>query len=335
MLFTFELLFLGADYIENGSKLDVSANLKLLYTYYVATSALKITLPIATTFAVIATKIHLITKNELVAIYSLGSTRSRALLPLFSASLTISFVYVLLHGLYFYDSQNKAEEIVGGKPTSGIVKNMFLKYDDNYIFIKKLFSVQKRAKGFEIFVMNGDDMVEKIDAKSGRFVDDEWILKGVTRTIKTELGGLKKKRLRVVKQDQIKTLKGFLPSIMNSVYDTQATPSFRDSFDSFLLLVAQNISTQSIRSLVYANYIVPFFAPLFCVVIFFVVPISVRFFNLAIFSSVAVFLSLCVWGVIFILSQLAITGSTNPELAIIMPLVLSTIFASYLFRKHL
>lgn len=335
ILISFEILFAGIDYLDQSSHLGDSANLQFLYVYFTALSALKITLPIALVFAIIISKIHLIRKNELVAIYSLGSTRSNVLAPFLISSILITFVYVFLQGTYFFDSYEKAQALKKDNKQQNVVNNLFFKFNNNYVFIEKLLPEAKRAINFVLFKEQDSQILQKTQAKTAEFIDNGWVLKNAQQITLQDPNNMQNSKISTKIIPSLSVLKGFKPSVMDSVSEYKENLSFTDLFYSFLLLKNQEISTQKIRGLVYSNYIVPFFAPLFTIIVFFTVPISVRFFNIALFSSAAVLITLSSWGILFGLSQLAQTASVNPEVAILLPLGVTTIFTAVLFKRHL
>ncbi len=336
ILIALELLFIGIDYLGQYTYLPNSANLKLLYIFYNTLGTLKITLPISLVFGVIVSKIHIIKRNELVSIYALGASRSRVLLPFFSASLVVVAVFVLAQGFYFYDAKTKSQDIINKKFASTQLKDLFLTYNDDYIYIASLNPVLKQAENFIVFRLLGGELVQKMQAQRGSFSADVWSLENVTLTdIVAFDTTLQASAIKESHQDKITALEGFKPSIIDSVYEWKEILGFRDLINSIWLMHSQGISTEKLRGIIYSNYLVPFFAPLFTIFIFFAVPISVRFFNVAAFSSLAVFVNLGVWGVLFVLSQLASTSSLNPEVAIILPFLLVSILAGYLFKRHL
>ncbi|MCV6607502.1 MAG: LptF/LptG family permease, partial [Campylobacterales bacterium] len=315
-------------------KLPDSANLKMLYSMYIGLSALKITLPISVVFGVVAAKIHLIRKNELVALYSIGAQRTTVLMPFIIISTVIIFFFVSLQGVFFHDVEERAQGILKGKYFSSNSKDLFLKYDSSYVYIKDLSPILKKATNIEIYRVNNKELVSKTTGKKAFFINDSWLLYDVEIVNKPVVNGIQQEGISIQKLDTLKALSGFKPTVMDTVHEGKSTLSFVETIGAFALLHGQDISTERIRGVFYANYLVPFFAPLMVIIVFFTVPISVRFFNLALFSSAAVFITLAGWGVIFTSSQLATTGTLNPEIAVILPFVLLSIFVWKLFKKN-
>lgn len=63
-------------------------------------------------------------------------------------------------------------------------------------------------------------------------------------------------------------------------------------------------------------------------------PVTGRFASLAIASFAAIFVSLCIWGVLFLLIRFSINGAIMAELGIILPVVILMLFAGYKFYQH-
>ena len=93
------------------------------------------------------------------------------------------------------------------------------------------------------------------------------------------------------------------------------------------LLQEQKINTDKIRSAIYKSLIYPLYAPLLVIIIFFFVPISARFLNVSIFSFIAIAATLFIWGMLFILSELAKNKTIPPEVGIILPVALLFFYA--------
>lgn len=335
ILLSFELLFVGMDYMGAAHSLPDSANLRLLYAMHIGLGAFKITLPISVVFGVIVAKIHMIRKNELIAIYSLGADKIEALKPFVIISFVVITLFVVLQGNFFYDSKEQSSAIIKNKYFHSDSKNLFLKYDNSYVYIKNLSPILKRAETIEIFELKEKELVRKISAKKGFFINNSWLLYDVKVVNKPVVNGIQQEGITINNLETMRALVGFKPSVMDTVHDGKTTLSFYETLSAFILLFEQDISTDKIRGVFYSNYLSPYFSVLMVVIIFFMVPISVRFFNLALFSSVAVFTTLAGWGVIFTISQLAISGTLNPELAIVFPFLVTLSVTGYLIKKNI
>ena len=78
----------------------------------------------------------------------------------------------------------------------------------------------------------------------------------------------------------------------------------------------------------------PLFAPLAVLVLYYYLPVTGRFFNLALLSFGFFIATLCAWGVLFVLIRFSLNGVIIPELGIIVPITALLGFAAFLVFKH-
>jgi len=87
----------GFDFMENSAHLPESANLVMIYVVYKTFYAIDMLLPLALVFSMIATKVHLIRSNALVAFYSIGYSKNDVLKPFVLVSIVVISIYIGLH----------------------------------------------------------------------------------------------------------------------------------------------------------------------------------------------------------------------------------------------
>ncbi|MBD3841611.1 MAG: LptF/LptG family permease, partial [Campylobacterales bacterium] len=139
LLFSLEIFFIGINLIQNFKELPNSANLQLLYLMYNSFFTLTITLPLSLVFAWILTLSTLIKSNELVSLYALGLSKFDILKPILLLSGAITIFLISLHTTplaYSYDEQRK---IINNQYFSNEQENIFLKYDNFFVYFKKLY----------------------------------------------------------------------------------------------------------------------------------------------------------------------------------------------------
>lgn len=329
------IFFVGLDLISQAAKLPDSANLVLLYVLFQAAYSLEIILPIALIFGAIAAKIHLIRASELVAGYSLGASRLQALKPFMVVAFSFAFAHIVASSTDFAYSYEKATAIKKDKFHSSVTTDLFLKYNDSFVYIKQLLPLQKEAVDLEIVTVVGSDLLSHLKAKRAYFVDRAWQLEDVVLIEKPIARGLQSEGIITRSFDSQTALEGFRPEIIDRVYESKTAYSIIDAIDAIMLFSKQGINTDKLRGVLYSSLIIPFTTPIVVALIFLYLPISSRFFNIALFASVAVFASLVAWGVLFALSQMARNGALQPELALLLPFSLLTIFVGYLIKKEL
>jgi len=176
IFFALQIFYVGIDFLGANAKLPDSANLKFLYSVFIFGASMKISIPLCLVFAIIATKIHLIRANELIILYSLGATKKEVIKPFLKVSVTITFVYVLLFLTPFAYSEQKALSIKHNSYFTSITNNVFIKYNDYYIYMKQLFPFQKVAIDLIVFELKNNNLNRVIKSYSASFQNNKWQL---------------------------------------------------------------------------------------------------------------------------------------------------------------
>ncbi|MBU4111322.1 permease, partial [bacterium] len=144
--------------------------------------------------------------------------------------------------------------------------------------------------------------------------------------------------ITVSENNDLKMLGGFRPKILDRVYEGKVNFTIQDAFDAMTLLEDQKIDTRSIKGALYKIFIYPFFVPCLVVIIFFFVPISVRFLNVSLFSFSAILATLMVWGILYTLIELSNNKTISGEAGIVAPVVILFFIAARQiihYRTHL
>jgi len=328
-----QFFYLGLDLMQHLKKLPDSANLQILYSLYTFLNAINYTLPVSILFAMIVSKFYLIKNNELIAMYASGVSKNRLIKPIFFSSLVIVILYVGLNFTNFAYSKDYAHNILTKSTLATTYNNLFLKYFDKYIYMKKLNPLKKEATGVKIFDLNGSDLRSITNAKSAKFQQDYWVLNDVKVTYKPSV--IKKDaKLSLKSYKQHKDLKGYKPKIIENLYEGKSSFSIMDAIEAINLFLTQSVNIVKIKATLFKMTIFPFFAPLLSLILFYYMPVSIRFFNLALVSSVFVFISLVSWAILFMLVKMSMNSVLSPEIGIILPIVLLAFFALYLYRKN-
>jgi lipopolysaccharide export system permease protein len=334
LLVALEGFYVGLDFLGNSARLPDSANLKLLYILYESGAALNVTLPLGLVFAMIATKIHLIRANELVIVYALGMSRSATLKPFVQLSLLFSLFSIFLNSTSFAYFDQYARSIPKDKYFSSVTRDIFLKVDDSYLYIEKLLPIQKSALGVRLFVLKDSALRRVIRSESAQFMDNSWELYDGEIIEIPIVKGLQNEGLNYHTFESLKVLKGFQPKLLENVYEGGNYFSIIDAIKTILLLKSQEVNLDKVIASLGKNVLMPLFAPLLVVIIFFFVPISSRFLNITLFSSLAIFATLFVWGAIFALITLAHNGTINIYIGLSTPFILLFALAYWLYQKH-
>jgi lipopolysaccharide export system permease protein len=140
--------------------------------------------------------------------------------------------------------------------------------------------------------------------------------------------------MRVTEQKNLEILHGFRPKMLDQVYEGKVNFTIKDAIDAYMLLKEQNINTSGVKSALYKIFVYPLFVPSLIVIIFFFVPVSVRFLNVSLFSFAAIISSLVVWALLFALIELSSHKTIPSELGIIAPVFVLFLVALRQWRKY-
>jgi lipopolysaccharide export system permease protein len=335
ILMALVMFLVGFDYMENASQLSKSANLVVIYLVYKSFFAIDMLLPLSLVFAMISTKIFLIRSNALVSFFSLGYSRVDVLKPFVVVSSTIIMIFIYLHSL---DSFSRADEFSNNirknaeylSPT----RDLFFVYEDKYVYFSKMLPLQERAEGIRVFLIKNNSLKEVLLAKEATYRDEYWHIKNadiITKPDKIDFDSL---GIDVKNSKDLKILKGFRPKMLDQVYEGKVNFTIKNAIDAIVLLDRQNIDISSIKGALYKIFIYPFFVPCLVVIIFFFVPISVRFLNVSLFSFGAILATLLIWGILFMLIELSNNKTIPSEVGVVLPVLLLFLIALRQWRKY-
>ncbi|MGB5867554.1 MAG: LptF/LptG family permease, partial [Arcobacteraceae bacterium] len=232
-------------------------------------------------------------------------------------------------------SYEEKEKILKNRYFVNEQNNIFLKYNEYFVYFKKLYPIEKKAVDIHIFKIKDKDVVEIIVGKKAFYQNNKWYVIDTKITKKPEKIDWNQSKLDVSYEKFLYTLEGFEPKIISNVYKGKAQYSVVDAIRTILLLDTQEFNTNKIKSILYSQIFTPFFVLPLIVIIFLYTSPSSRFFNAAFFVSLSIFSTLSVWGIIFLLQKLALGSIVLAEIAIILPVVLFFILAYILYYKKI
>ncbi len=329
------VFLVGFDYMENAEKLSKSANLVLIYLVYKSFFAIDMLLPLALIFAMISTKIYLIRSNALVSFYSLGYSRVDVLRPFVVVSSVIIVIFILLHSLSSFSRADEfSNNIRKNAEYLSPTRNLFFTYKDKYIYFSKMLPLQERAENIRVFSIKNNSLKEVLVASSATYIDEYWSIKEADIISKPDDMTLDSLGIKVTHENDLKILHGFRPKMLDQVYEGKVNFTIKDAIDALVLLKDQNINTSSIKGALYKIFIYPLFVPCLVVIIFFFVPISVRFLNVSLFSFGAILATLLIWGILFMLIELSNNKTIPSEVGVVAPVVILFLIALRQWRKY-
>lgn len=307
----------------NAQELSSSANLLLIYIVYKIFYAVDMLLPLSLVFAMISTKIFLIRSNALVSFYSLGYSRVDILRPFVIVSSVIILLFISLHSWSkFARADEFSNNIKSNAQYLNPTRDLFFAYKGEFVYFERLLPLLEKAEGIRVFSVKDDSLQEVLVASSALYRDGSWQIKEADIIKKPEDFSFDSKGLLVAHLSGLKILEEFRPKILDQVYEGKVNFTIMDAIDAIMLLDGQNINTNSIKGALYKIFIYPFFVPFLIIIIFFFVPVSARFLNISLFSFAAIFATLVIWGILFMLIELSNNKTISSEVGVIAPIII-------------
>ncbi|MFX4233674.1 LptF/LptG family permease [Aliarcobacter butzleri] len=335
VLISLELFFVGIDYLQNFKNIPTSANLQLLYILYNSFFTLTLALPLSIVFGWIVTLVLFIKNNEFVAFNALGATRKNIFMPvvIVSISLLITLIFLQMTPLaYSYEQKRK---ILNDEYFSNTKSDIFLKYNEYYVYFQKLLPLEKKAENIHIYKINGDNLVETIIGEKAYFQNDKWYVVDVKVINKPENIDINNSKLDVRYEKFLHILEGFKPKILDNVYESKSDFSIMDAVSALILLKDQGMNTQKIRTILYNQLIIPFFVIPILILVYSFASLNSRFFNMAKFVSFSIFGTLIVWGFFFLVFRLTSSGTIIPEISMLLTMFIWMVFSIYFYNKKI
>ncbi|MBN2824174.1 MAG: LptF/LptG family permease [Campylobacterales bacterium] len=323
--------FAMINYLQNTGLLQSGFNNQLLYTYYRWQETLEMIYPITLVFAAILTKIYLIKSNALGAMYSFGYTKKQIIAPFLVVAFGIHLLFVYLNTTSFAYANDNAESLHKGRSENYTKTNLFFKYNDAFVYLKRLDPIAKKIYELDIFNIEDGRLISTVSAKSASFNGELWEAKDIL--IKKQIykeGQLQ--RFEIQKQEQLDTLKGYKPLIIDQIYEGKNI-NLIDAYNGLILLNEQGLDSYKMRSAIYMKLVFPLFALCLIVVVFFKVPAYARFMNLAITLAITLGTVFLIWGILFAFNQIGASGTLMPEIATLLPVVLLGLYTLNIYRK--
>ena len=325
-------LFSGLDYMQSAPQLN-GFNIKILYLFYKSMYALNLLFPIALVFAMIIAKMALIRSNALVSFYALGYSKRAILAPFFITSFILTLIYVFMHFTPFVNAESDAKSLLNRKSESS-TKDIFVKYNESYVYIGTLLPLTKKAHSVRIYRLKNGNLSQIIYGETATFDGKKWRVENAKIVNKPNPKTLNGDGITTSYESVIYTLDGFKPEVLSSVMEGKHYFTIQDAWGAWSVMNLQSLETSKIRSIMYYMVVAPFFAPFLVVLFFLFIPPHARSSNLFWTSFTLSGLTLMVWGTIYLLYRISLSGVINPEFGIIPIVVTLAILAFLSFIKR-
>jgi len=330
ILFGLSFAFAAIDYFQHIQELDVSGSYKILYIFFMWQEALGLLYPLAIVFALIMTKLTLVKQGTMGVLHAFGYSKKRLLAPMMLVGTLTYAIFITLHTTEFSYAKDKAKALLENQINAYNVNDLFFKYNDTFVYMKRLDPVHKRLENITIFKVQGRKILYTIHAPEAIFDGMQWDAHNAV--LKTHIYNRKGYLLRynVEHKPSISTLKGYKPKIIESLYEGKAL-NIVDAYNTWKLLRKQHLNSDKIRSALYEKTVVPLFSLAMLLILFLKLPFHARMMSLGVVIAFSLGATFLVWGILFGLGQIGANGVLPPELTALAPIVLIWIYAIYLF----
>ncbi|WP_038814218.1 LptF/LptG family permease, partial [Campylobacter jejuni] len=284
-------------------------------------------------FALVVSLISMIRANEFVSLYALGLSRNYVILFPFLWALFFCCIYIGLNFTSFAYANDYKRNILKNGTIMNQSGEVFLKFNNNFVYISKINNGQNSAQNIKIFNINDLNLSSFVSAKNAHFEGESWILRDGNITLLPKNYELANDGLKIQDFSELKSLEGFKPKIIEGVA-SNSDYSISDALESFELFKAQNVNTDALKINLYKFVFTPFFAPFLMLIMYYFFPVIARFFNLAIVTFIAFVVTLMIWGVLFLLTRLSENSVIASEIGIVVPIIILGCLSAYMYYKH-
>ena len=317
-----EGFFLAIDMLKYVDELPDSANLLILFLFYNGIFALTYTLPISLVLCSILFYMAFLKSSQLTALMALGYSKRQILAPLLVISSVFIGGFIGLNTTSFAYAKEQVDLIINEGFLGNVKRDLFVKYNNTYIYFEKIFPLLQSAENVQIYEFNTDNslILRMIESQKAVFNGEEWNLQNVTITNFDNILQIGQNPLTIQNEESYTTLHGFKPKILENIYERKGNISIIDAYEAIMLLKEQGVNTQKIRGLLYNLIFFPLFAPLAMICLANFTPNSNRYANLSLITLEMILAVLMSWGIFFSFSRLSISGLLQPEFSILLPI---------------
>jgi len=319
------------DFVQYVGRID-GVNRKVLYFYYTFCDYFTFIYPIALVFGAIVTFSKLVGRNHLLALLSFGYSKSNLLKPILASLFVIYLLMVGLNFTKFAYSGDSAKAILDNRELFKSLNNIFFKYNNNFVFAKKMDVVNKEFKDVTLYITNGDRLQSLLHFEKAKFKNKKWIASNIEKKILKYKDG-KPQGYDIVKIDKEEILQGYYPKVVRLLYEGKRM-SIIDGFKALKLLRVQNIDASKVKSALYTKILMPLFAPMLIVIIFAFLPLHKRFLNSAKYLLLTMGSTLVVWTILYSVNMLGINGVVPVDLGEPMLIFILFLLSLYIWNKR-
>ena len=318
------------DYLDNGGRIIAGNNQKILYAFYTWEYMLTQFYPIVIIFATTVTYLSLVGKNVLVSLLSFGYSKKKLFLPMFLPAFILYIGMQLLQTGDFAYAKERAWSILHNSNANRAVDNLFFKYGDNFVYVKRLDPIKKVLHEVNIFEVKDNSIIGTINIKEAYFDGVYWVGKSAVKLSKRYRENADMRGYDKYKTGTQKILKGYKPEVIEMIYEGEYLSTI-DAIQSYLLLKNQNLNLSKIKSTIYNKIVLPLFAFAMMVIIFFKTPYHTRYINAELLWALSLGGTILLWGLFYALFVLAKSGAVSPDISMLLPTLLLLLYSTFIY----
>ena len=318
------------DYLKHADEIMTSGNQTILYLFYSWEFRLSQFYPLAIVFAGVVTYMSLVRSHVWVSLRTFGYTRKQLFAPFFLPALILYVALLFLQTGEFSYARERAGAILHHTQSVRIVDDLFFKYNDSFVYVKRLDPIQKVLEDVTVFTLKQKKVKSTITLEYAKFDGIQWVADHAVLTKKRyskegKLSGFERETL-----GSYKLLKGYKPKVIELIYEGDSL-SLGDAMNTYRVLKKQGLDADKIKASFYSKVFLPLFSLAILAILFFKTPYFSRYMNRELVWTLSLGGTLVLWGLLYALYSLSVSGTVSPELAVLFPVVLLLAYALALF----
>jgi lipopolysaccharide export system permease protein len=321
------------DLLQNGPKIHGGVNRKILYAFYTWEYMLVLIYPLVILLALAWTQIGFIYRNVFVSLFSFGYSRRQLLLPFLTVAGTIYLTFLILQATPFAYGRDQAHLLLQKNASDEKVRDLFFKYNGDFVYVKQLDPLKKRLYEGMIFHLERGRVVETIRFPLASFASGRWTAPRATVRKKRfdregMVQGFQDRELQ-----NLTVLEGYRPRVFKQIYEGRSL-TIQDAVAAWRLLASQGLSADKVKAILYNELVMPLFALGMLVILFFRTPPYHRFIRKDQLWVRFLGSSLLVWALLFALYRLGFNGTIDLDFGQSLVVLLLILYALKLYGEE-
>jgi len=330
MLMAITVAITVIDYLQHTDQIRGTGNQTILYLFYTWEFRLAQFYPLVIVFAAVLTYMSLVQNNVWVSLRTFGYTGKQLFVPFFLPPLFLYLILLFLQTGEFSYAREKAWSILHHTPSARIVDDLFFKYNDAFVYVKRLDPIQKVLEDVTVFVLKEKKVVRTVTLERAVFDGEQWITDHATVTHKTYTEQGRLQGFEKVSTGKYALLKGYKPKVIELIYEGDSL-SLRDALNTYAVLIKQGLDVSKIKASFYNKVLMPLFSLAILTFLFFKTPYFARYMNRELVWLLSLGGTLLLWGLLYALYSLSVGGTVSPDIAVLAPILLLLLYALSLY----